>query len=242
MKKYLKKIFVICILVIMLVCNSVVIFASEDNYSYEVYYVRDNGVQYRAFFTTTIQPCALVRYDANRHYLYAYVEGEFVKVTTSNYLLGDVVVQEYNASVNAWEASSKASAFSIRTTEYTLLSGVDIYETFDEFENYINTPPVSEEPSTEEPTEQPTEPPTEQPTEPPTEEPPTEEPPTEKPPTEEPPTENIDYGIAGNLVSDLIGNTKEFTPQSVMAIFVVCLVLECLSHIASALLSVGGMK
>ena len=72
--------------------------------------------------------------------------------------------------------------------------------------------------------------------------PPSSEEPSTEPPTEEPPTENIDYGIAGNLVSDLIGNTKEFTPQSVMAIFVVCLVLECLSHIASALLSVGGMK
>lgn len=56
-------------------------------------------------------------------------------------------------------------------------------------------------------------------------------------------TDIVDTGTALNFVTDLIGTTETFTPQNVMSIFVICLVLECISHIASSIMNAtGGLK
>lgn len=114
------------------------------------------------------------------------------------------------------------------------------------FAMFLNEHPTVE-PSTEEPTTEPT-------TEEPTTEPNTEEPtigPSTEEPTSEPTTEPItpiepdtptDNGTVTEFVTDLIGTEELFTPQNVMAIFVICLITECISYIASALLSTGGLK
>lgn len=234
MKKYLKKIFAICMLVIMLVCNSITLFASETSYEYIINYKNTaDGSLTRDRVITSVKDCAFINVGGRVYEVYCYVDGEVLQLNTSNYLV-QVVSERYDAKNDEWVKYASGAPYIKMTSALECVGGISKYNNSEEFKKAIEeqavTPPSSEEPSTEEPTEQPTE------------EPPTEEPPTEEPPTEEPPTENIDYGIACNLVGDLIGNTKEFTPQAVMAIFVVCLVLECLSHIASALLSVGGMK
>ena len=225
MKKYLKKIFVICILVIMLVCNSITLFASETSYEYIINYKNaTDGSLTRDRVITSVKDCAFINVGGRVYEVYCYVDGEVLQLNTSNYLV-QVVSERYDAKNDEWVKYALGAPYIKMTSALECVGGISKYNNSEEFKKAIEeqavTPPSSEEPSTEQPTEEPS---------------------TEEPPMEELPTDNIDYGIAGNLVSDLIGNTKEFTPQSVMAIFVVCLVLECLSHIASALLSVGGMK
>ena len=225
MKNKMKHILILVCAFTMIVSNSIIAFA-DDTYTYTIEYSMSNGTRFQYTFTTTLGNCVLVK-DSVRYglYAYGYVNGEAVDITGSQYLVGNMVGyvdREGNGNFTYLKETSEISfPYGYEVT------GIDVYGTIDEYVSYMraNEP---EEPSTEEPTEP--------------EEPSTEEQPTTPSSSEEPPVENIDYGIAGNLVSDLIGNTKEFTPQSVMAIFVVCLVLECLSHIASALLSVGGMK
>ena len=225
MKNKMKHILILVCAFTMIVSNSIIAFA-DDTYTYTIEYSMSNGTRFQYTFTTTLGNCVLVK-DSVRYglYAYGYVNGEAVDITGSQYLVGNMVGyvdREGNGNFTYLKETSEISfPYGYEVT------GIDVYGTIDEYVSYMraNEP---EEPSTEEPTEP--------------EEPSTEEQPTTPSSSEEPPVENIDYGIAGNLVSDLIGNTKEFTPQSVMAIFVVCLALECLSHIASALLSVGGMK
>lgn len=236
MKNKMKHILILVCAFTMIVSNSIIAFA-DDTYTHTIEYSMSDGTRFRYTFTTTLGNCVLVK-DSVRYgqYAYGYVNGEAVDITDSQYLVGNMVGyvdREGNGNFTYLRETTEISF----PYAYEVM-GIDVYGTIDEYVTYMraNEP---EEPSTEELTE-PEEPSTEEPAEP--EEPSTEEQSTTPPSSEEPPTENIDYGIASNLVSDLIGNTKEFTPQSVMAIFVVCLVLECLSHIASALLSVGGMK
>lgn len=232
MKKYSKKIFAICMLVTMLVCNSITLFASEATYEYIINYKNvSDGSLTRDRFITSVKDFAFIDVGHGIYEVYCYVDGEVLQLNTSNYLI-QVIAERYDAENDKWVQYASGAPYIKMTSALECVGGISMYNNSEEFRKAIEeqptTPPSSEEPSTEEPTEP--------------EDPSTEEQPTTPPSSEEPSAENIDYGIAGNLVSDLIGNTKEFTPQSVMAIFVVCLVLECLSHTASALLSVGGMK
>ena len=96
------------------------------------------------------------------------------------------------------------------------------------FTMFLNEHPTVE-PSTEEPTTEPT-----------TEEPTTE--PSTEPVTPVEPDTPTDNGTVTKFVTDLIGTEELFTPQNVIAIFVICLITECISYIASALLSTGGLK
>lgn len=105
------------------------------------------------------------------------------------------------------------------------------------FAMFLNEHPTVE-PSTEEPTIEPS---TEEPSiEPSTEEPDTE--PSTEPITSVEPDTPTESGSVTEFVTNLIGTEELFTPQNVMAIFVICLITECISYIASALLSTGGLK
>lgn len=222
MKNKLK---VMCILVctLTLLISSTMVVSAEESYTHYFYaYTADKQEIHYYQFTC---PYQYVYYDLSDGLTIYYPDTGAFRVMTS----ADLTDSSYTRSeyVNEFTGYNDEYFYNgyFKGTFDNIVGVLDESDTYIfadslAFLEYYNS--LNEEPETEESTEEPT---------------------TEEPTTPEEPTETeTNNGIAGGLVYDLIGDTTEFTPQSVMAIFVVCLVLECLSHIASALLSVGGMK
>ena len=246
MKKKIKYIAILTCTLVAIIGSSISVYANSYLYTFS-YVDKENNV-YEYFVETLKDNIALVKHsEAPDCYSLCYYENGVVYryehgVDSTNISWNVFYLYDFEReNVYAFMGTPSVPTKGIKGGSEQGISFFNSEQAYIDYYAPIEEPSTEEPPTVEPPTEEPPteEPPTE---EPPTEEPPTEEPPTEEPPMSEPSTGDIDYGIAGNLVSDLIGNCKEFTPQSVMAIFVICLVLECLSHIASALLSVGGMK
>lgn len=156
MKNRLKSALIIVFAFTIIFANSIIVFA-DDTYTYTVEYSMSNGTRFRYTFTTTLGNCVLVK-DSVRYgqYAYGYVNGEAVNITGSSYLVGNMVGyvdREGNGNFTYLRETTEISfPYSYEVT------GIDVYETIDEYVSHIraNEP---EEPPTEEPTE-PEEPPT----------------------------------------------------------------------------------
>ena len=244
MKKTKFILIISCILI--LAIGSCLTVCAEETYTYEVIYSQSNVAYPLCIkFTSYYNNCAMVLINGTYN-CYYYDGKEAHHCTLSDGLIGEC--ETYKISSNGsmslyYTGSAIGVSSSTLSSTFTGISTYDSLESyiasFDELETEEPTTETSEEPITETP-EEPT---TETPEEPTTEEPTTPISPTTPTTPTIPDTDNTDAGIASEFIIKLIGTEETFTPQNVIAIFVICLILECISHIASSLLNVtGGLK
>lgn len=250
MKKSKIYLTLLCTLIFVL-SSSIIVFADSDTYS--IYY-------YTGTNTSSVETYVFSEYGAD---LECYVGIGYNKLVPIWFVSTEPFTGKRNSKytvTSEYDDTYQLYYFSIQPTGYysnsSNIKSVSANVTYNSSFKYDDNNPLkaqafamflnehpTETPSTEEPT---TEPSTEEPTVEPSTEEPTVEPSTEEP-TIEPsnpvePSNPTDSGTALDFITNLIGTDDKFTPQNVMAIFVVCLITECISHIASALLTTGGMK
>lgn len=222
MKKTKFILIILCILT--LTIGSCLTVCAEETYTYEVIYSQSNVAYPLCIkFTSYYNNCAMVLINGTYN-CYYYDGKEAHHCTSSDGLIGECETYKIssNGSMSLYYTGSALGVSSSKLT--STFTGISVY---DSLESYVAS--FSEEPETEDST-------TETPEEPTTETP-------EEPTTEMPDTDNTDAGIASEFIIKLIGTEEAFTPQNVIAIFVICLILECISHIASSILNMsGGLK
>lgn len=214
MKKSIRKIFVLSTLLVVFFCNCFCVHASEL-YHHVIHMELDKGEEVYYEFDS-IYPYVYVRYDKSgftiKVFKEEYLSSMVLKVDDVENFVGYSTA--YNAELDKYHKFEETKFYNGFSNVVIFLedNNVDTFSSDEEASLYYLELIESKENIA---------------------------PPTSDNDLE---TEKKDNGIAGELVNDLIGSSEEFTPQSIMSIFVICLTLECLSHIASALLSVGGMK
>lgn len=245
MKKTKIYLTLLCTLIFVL-SSSIIVFADSDTYS--IYY-------YTGTTSTSVETYVFSEYGAD---LECYVGIGYNKLVPIWFVSTEPFTGKRNNRYTVtpdFDETYQLYYYSIQPTGYysnasnikSVSANVNYCSTFKYDDNnplksqafamFLNEHPTVE-PSTEEPTVEPS---TEEPTVEPSTEEPTSEPTTE-PITPIEPDTPTDNGTVTEFVTDLIGTEELFTPQNVMAIFVICLITECISYIASALLSTGGLK